>query len=990
MFRVYAGEEVKKAVPGIPQNILDDILDRSDIVEIISSHIPLRKAGRNFKALCPFHHEKTSSFMISPDKQIYHCFGCFPTGSLIKTAKGFHKIEDVQKGQTVLTHRGRFMPVIRTLWRPYEGKVAKIYTRKSNLPVSLTSDHEVYVVKTKNCKYRSRRSKICQWRCKLRCPAKFFTEYKIEKLQAQRLSINDFLLYPVDQEINDVDFLDLDKYYFRRESNFGPTISRIPTKIKVDEKFLRLIGYWIAEGSNHRAYIRFSLGNNEIKFAKEIQRLIKEIFKIKASVHIRNKRNRTGLEITACNSKLSDIFGNLCGKGAENKHIPFELQNLSPGRQRIILDAIFKGDRHIGKVSKSTKNRRFKATTTVSLVLAEQLKDILLRLGISPTFRVQKAKVDKNNVRHKTAYIIAWQDDIKLHFSDVREINKLSYQILPIRKIRKEKFKGNVYNLTVATDHSYTTPNFVVGNCGAGGNAFNFLMKYERMEFLEVVKFLAKKTGVTLPVAKRLSDEEVSLIDRLKKANELAASFFANNLLSGEYGKGCGAYLEERHVSKSSIIKFRLGYGLNSWNALIGYAGRKGINTDMLSKAGLVIKSSKDGSFYDRFRNRLIFPVFDMKGQIIAFGGRVLDDNLPKYVNSPETPLYTKGRHLYGLNFAKNAITRSNFAIIVEGYTDLISCHQAGVENIVASCGTAFTPEQSRLLKRFTNEVVMVFDADQAGEAATLRNLDMLVSEGFNVRLASLPTGYDPDSFMHSFGREKFNAVIEQAKDLFSYKLGLLLKRHKKSTPEGKSRIVSEMLPTLWRIPNEVLKSSYMKKLAQQLDVDEKALHAELKKIKGDYTYYYDHDKVKPDANRLMKSAEKILVSLMLENAGYISEVKKELDCQIFQDDLIRRIVKLLYELHGESKEITPSKLISHLGDESASTLISELASDGHKYADKEKNLCDCIKWIKQNSLKLRLRDLQTQIQLAESSNDQVRLRELLTQYNTLVKNCRN
>ncbi|RKY29578.1 MAG: hypothetical protein DRP74_08615, partial [Candidatus Omnitrophota bacterium] len=608
----------------IPENILDDILNKTDIVELISSYFPLKRAGRNFKALCPFHNEKTPSFMVNPQKQIFHCFGCLPAGSLIKTENGFHSIEDVQIGQLVLTHRGRYMPVTRTLWRPYEGKLTEIYTRKSNFPVTVTADHEVFVIKTKNCKYESRRNRICQWRCRLNCTEKFFNEYRIQKLPARQLDINDYLLYPINHKREDKKFIDLNKYYNRRVSNFGPNIKSIPTDLEIDERFLKLIGYWIAEGSSHRAYIRFSLGNHEKEFAEEIKNLIENIFYIEASIHIRGKRGKTGLEVTACNSKLANIFENLCGKGAENKHIPFELQNLPPEKQEIILEAIFKGDGYTTKkLSKCKCDRKYRTISTISLILAEQLKDILLRLGISPIVNVQVPRVDKRGTRHKAAYTILWQTDIKLHFSDIIQINNVFYQISPIRKIIKKDFTGEVYNLTVAEEHSYTTPNFVVGNCGKGGNAFSFLMEYERMDFPEAVRTLARKAGVVLPQDSS-SGKATSFISSLYKVNGLACNFY-KNILNSSVGASAREYLNKRNINKETIQIFALGLSLDKWDSLFNYLRSKNISLTLLEKSGLFC-SREGGGYYDRFRKRLIFPILDVKDRVIAFGARALTD----------------------------------------------------------------------------------------------------------------------------------------------------------------------------------------------------------------------------------------------------------------------------------------------------------------------------------------------------------------------------
>jgi DNA primase len=978
----------------IPENILEDILSRVDIVEVVSGFIPLKRAGRNFRALCPFHQEKTPSFMVSPDRQIYHCFGCFPSGSLIKTEKGFHKIEDMRVGQLVLTHQGRYMPVIRTLWRPYDGELIEIYTRKASLPVTLTSDHEVYVIKTKNCKYRSRENRICQWRCKRNCPAKFFNEYKIEKLQARQFSINDFLLYPINQQINDIEFVDLDKYYSCRESNFGRDIKSIPTKIEINERFLKLIGYWIAEGSNRRAYIRFSLGNHEKQFAKEIKELIEDFFDIKTSIHIRKKGNKTGIEMSACNSKLSNIFENLCGKLAENKHIPFELQNLSPKFQRIILDAIFKGDGHIGKFYKCKTDRQFKAITTVSLVLAEQLKDILLRLDISPTFSVEKEKTDKNNVKHKTAYTISWQENIKLHFSDIIKINNISYQIVPIRKIIERKFTGDVYNLTVAEDHSYTTPNFVVGNCGAGGNAFNFLMQYERLEFPEAVEALAKKVGISLPQAQKQDSQTASLITQIYRTNELTTLFY-ESLLNSSRGLLAKNYLLKRGINEATIKLFKLGFAPDKWDALMNHLRNKNINLSLMEKAGLVLPK-EGGGYYDRFRNRIIFPIFDIKSRVLAFGGRVLphpgnvegDDTLPKYVNSPETLIYIKGRNLYGLNFARDAIRQNDYAVVVEGYLDFIMPYQAGLENVVASLGTALTPEQAQLIKRHTHNVVMVYDSDDAGEMATLRTLDIFIEEGMQVKVVSLPQGFDPDLFVRKNGIENFKEKINQAEHLFDYKLRILKARYSIKEIHGKARISAEMLPTIKRFKNAILKAEYIKRLAQELDIAEDAILQELKKIKEDKPYLDLHAQGPMRKTVNINPTEKLLMKLMLEETELINQIReKGLEPGDFQDERIARIVSLMFDLIDQGKNIEPNKLINYLDDETMaqviceSTLLPEISSP-----NKENIIDDCIKRIKSERLKLKKQRLHEEIKKAQTLRDEEQLRILMERFHGLIK----
>ena len=299
--------------------------------------------------------------------------------------------------------------------------------------------------------------------------------------------------------------------------------------------------------------------------------------------------------------------------------------------------------------------------------------------------------------------------------------------------------------------HHEKTPSFMVSPdkqiyhcfaCGVGGNAFNFLMQYERLEFPEAVEALARKAGVNLPKDQKQDQRAVSLITQLYKINELAADFYAHNLISSQ-GSSARSYFLKRGLKDETIKTFNLGFAHDRWDLLINYLRAKGISLSLLEKAGLVL-AKEGGGYYDRFRNRLIFPILDIKSRVLGFGARVLGDALPKYMNSPETPIYIKGKNVYGLNFAHEAIREEDAVVVVEGYLDFIIPYQAGVHNIVASLGTAFTPDQAKLLKRYTHNVVMVYDADKAGELASLRSLDIFIDEDMNVKVASLPLGSDP------------------------------------------------------------------------------------------------------------------------------------------------------------------------------------------------------------------------------------------------------
>jgi DNA primase len=964
-------------------NPIDEIKNRLDIVEVIGSYIKLQKTGANFRALCPFHSEKKPSFFVSPARQIWHCFGCFLPGSLIKTEKGFHKIEDLDIGQRVLTHRGRYMPIFRTLWRPYRGEIVDIKIRKSNQVVSLTADHNVYVIKTKHCKYKSRKTRICTWNCKKNCPAKFYKNYKIEKLPAGQLSKDDFLLYPVNQEIKDVEFINLDNYYNRRISNYGPDICKIPVNIKVDERFLKLIGYYIAEGSNHRAYIQFSLGNHELEFAKEIKNLIKEIFGIRASIHKR-KGNKTGLEISACNSKLSNIFENLCGKGADKKHIPFEFQFLSPQKQRIILDAIWKGDGTEGEVSKCKRKRKYKSISTASLILAEQLKDILLRLGKEPGFYVEKEKIDKKEVHHKKFFTISWQEDYVLHFSqfyqDPKE--KTLYWLCPIREIKKRYYRGDTYDLTVAGDHSYVATNFSVENCGKGGDIFKFVMEIEGVEFGDALRILAQRAGVEL---KRQSPELRTQRQRLYEICELATRFFEKQLEGSSVGKEAKNYLLSRGISEDSIKKWRLGYSPDSWQGLTDFLVGKGYKREEIESAGLAIKNEQ-GSFYDRFRGRIIFPIFDLNSQVIGFGARVFKEKdsqeVAKYVNTPNTLLYDKSRVLYGLDKAKVEIRKKDFCILVEGYTDVIMAHQAGTPNVVATSGTALTPYQLKILRRYTENLVTAFDMDVAGDSATKRGIDLAQLQGFEIKILRLSGGKDAAEVIQKNEKEWLLA-LENPKSILDFYFESTLARFDKKTPEGKREISKILLPVIKRIPNKILQAHWIQKLSKELEVKEEDINEELKKVKlAEEIYGLEPEEIinlsQKSRNELLEERFMTLILKFPENLDLI----KEEDLNFFSPQISQILVSLKKNQKGETIKLPPelNDLLNYL------SLKAEVEITETSQIDFKEELKNCFREIKSLKIKNQLDQISKEIKAAEEEKDSKKIEKLIQKFNLLSK----
>lgn len=570
---------------------------------------------------------------------------------------------------------------------------------------------------------------------------------------------------------------------------------------------------------------------------------------------------------------------------------------------------------------------------------------------------------------------------------DKTDIVEIISGYVPIKK-SGQNFKGR------CPFHNEKTPSFMVSpakqifhcfGCGAGGNAISFLMKYDKMDFIDAIKMLADKTNVALPQSTRDEKGKNSFADKLFAINNTALDFYQANL-TNENGKGAYRYFIQRGIAEKTIKHFRLGFAPDSWRELIGYCGAKNIPTDIMEKAGLVVRKENTDNCYDRFRNRIIFPIFDLRNRVLGFGARALDDSLPKYINSPETYVYSKGKQLYGLNLSKNHIRKQNYVIIVEGYFDLIMPFQNEICNIVATLGTALTKDQISILKRFTKNAIIVYDSDKAGEAATLRGLDLLIEEDMNVRIAVLPKGSDPDSFIRREKIDAFTRALKSSQDLFDYKLGTLTAKFKKEEPRGKARIVSEMLPTLARIKNDVLKSAYLKKIAEELSTDEGSIRSELKKLKSaplkTYRAPMENTGKKPHASVV----EITILAIVLEVPRYVDRIKKELGFESFKDKTIAAILEKISSLHIEGTKIVPSHLIGFFEGDRAEEIISEATSLNQTISDKNKVLEDCFKYIKKNDLKAVLSGIQFKIKEAEGSADRDRVNALMAEYNQLIK----
>lgn len=481
--------------------------------------------------------------------------------------------------------------------------------------------------------------------------------------------------------------------------------------------------------------------------------------------------------------------------------------------------------------------------------------------------------------------------------------------------------------------HQEKTPSFMVDSgrqifhcfgCGEGGNIFTFIMKIEKVKFPEAVKILADKAGIALPTFENQNIKSSPDRELIFRLNEIAADYYHRNLFSAQ-GKSARQYLLKRNFSEEIIKKFQLGYALPGYEHLMSILLAKKIPLSDLFKAGLVAKSSKSGKTMDYFRNRIIFPIFNLQGNIIAFGGRVLDDKLPKYINSPETAVYSKAKHLYGLFQAKKSIRQKNQVIIVEGYTDVLMAHQYGFENVVASLGTALTSQQIDLVKRYADEVLVAFDSDTAGKIATLRSLNMIKKAVRKVRIISLPLDSDPADVLLKEGKNYFSNLLDKALPLIDYKLKVLTEQYNASTSAGKISIIRELFPDLSSVTSEVELQTEVKKIAEKLDLAEESILNDLNRYKKGNRVLLTSILTDTSSESTHINAEKILIGSMLQKRDNIEKIFSELQVEDFSIQEHREIVSIIMDLFKGGEKVSLQKVMDELEDPKMMSLLSKI-----------------------------------------------------------------
>ena len=432
--------------------------------------------------------------------------------------------------------------------------------------------------------------------------------------------------------------------------------------------------------------------------------------------------------------------------------------------------------------------------------------------------------------------------------------------------------------------HQEKTPSFSVHpvkqmyycfGCHEGGDVFKFVMQIDRCEFPEAVRTVAEKCGIPIPRPRERSPEERRENQQrgaLVEMHREAAAFFARQLQGAQEGKVAAAYLEDRGLDREAMARFGLGFAPSSGDALLRHLKTK--YPEKLLEASGLFSRDQSGRLYDRFRRRIMFPIANDAGKIIAFGGRAMGDDMPKYMNSPETPVYTKSSVLYHLDRAKEALRQNDFAILVEGYMDAIAVARAGIMNVVASCGTSLAETQIKLLGRFTRRVVVNYDPDTAGQAATERSLTLLLEKEFDVRVLTLPGGADPDKFLKEQGADAYSKLLAQAPPYLDYLIGRT-QRMDRTTAAGKVAALNFLMPFVQRLPNRLLRSEWATRIASELRVDEPVLREALRRAAAER-----RSEVKPKAELLappVKSDERQLMQMLVESEGFREKLAREI-----------------------------------------------------------------------------------------------------------------
>lgn len=548
--------------------------------------------------------------------------------------------------------------------------------------------------------------------------------------------------------------------------------------------------------------------------------------------------------------------------------------------------------------------------------------------------------------------------------------------------------------------HKEKSPSFAVSpdkqifhcfGCGAGGNVIHFISKIEGLDFKDTLELLANRVNIELPTLDNLEDDKTArLKSKVYEINKIAAEFYHENLYKPA-SKTAQEYIKKRKLDNRTLKAFLIGYAGN-YNELYLLLKQKGYTEEEMLASSLV-KRTENGGYMDSFRKRLMFPIQDVRERVIAFGGRVLDDSKPKYINSPENIVYSKGRNLFGLNVAKKHDTRK--IIIVEGYMDAISLYQRGITNVVASLGTAMTEAQGRLLRRYSEQVILGYDADGAGQAAILRGMEILQNLGCDIRVLQIEGAKDPDEYVLKYGPERFQKCVDNAISLVEFKVKVLLKELNIENTNDKIKFLNEIAKILAKVTNQMEREIYVDKIAKEYKISKEAIYAEVNKLmykdnqgskkleKRVVTMVPKEEKENSVSDAVLKRENLVIYLLINEYSKCYEKIKNLITLNYIQDDTNKQILKKMYEEFEKGNSNT-SQLLDWFQDEKVISHITEIMAGDFEITDVNKAIDDLISIYEKEKLINRRNEILKKLEsVSEAGSEEVK--ELEKELNDII-----
>jgi len=525
--------------------------------------------------------------------------------------------------------------------------------------------------------------------------------------------------------------------------------------------------------------------------------------------------------------------------------------------------------------------------------------------------------------------------------------------------------------------HPEKTPSFMVSpakqifhcfGCHVGGDVFSFITQFEKIDFGEAIRSLAERAGVVLPERSFATRQHASVTKDVKALYTEASAFYQERLRTDSAAEDARRYLKRRNFSADIIARFQLGFSPRSGYELVNYFRKKNVADALLVSSGVCVKQ-QSGELRDLFRGRIIFPIWDSRGDVIAFGGRVLDDSLPKYLNTPETDIFKKREELYGLHRAKHVCDTWGALLIVEGYCDVIRLHEKGFEHAVATLGTSLTQQHARIIRRYTNSLTFLFDNDAAGIAAAMRGIEVMIAEGLFVNVVVTPGSKDPDEFLNGNPPEVFAQLLKtQVKDFFDFKMDMLRRRYDVTKISDLSTITSEMLETLRHIENHIIKDKYLQRLSRVLNINEYSLRAELgKKERGQRPRMASDAAAGAAATPAHRdvSEETAIVAVIAQHSVLMEDiVSSGISDADFSDARVQEIMRLFLSQYAAAREIQVLDAVHRLENEQAKALLSDILIKDEVIEDERKFLADRLREVQLKKKRAAIQAVQTKIDM--------------------------